>query len=184
MNADISIKYIELVRLPVPKASLIAVLINPDNSDDQNHLDQIQIAARSAAVRISAHQANSASQIDEAFKSMARERPHAVIVLADAFFIQLRRKIAELALKNRLPSIFSNRESVADGGLMSYGANLTEQYRRAADYVDRILKGAPPGELPVEQPMKLELVINMKTAKALGLTIPQELLLRADELIE
>ena len=115
---------------------------------------------------------------------MKQERAGALIVLPDSFFISQARRIAELAAQHRLPTMFSTREAVESGGLMSYGQNIAEHYYRAATYVDKILKGAKPGELPVEQPTKLELVINLKTAKAIGLTIPQQLLLQADKVIE
>jgi putative ABC transport system substrate-binding protein len=105
-------------------------------------------------------------------------------VLPDAFFFAQARRIAELAAQHRLPTMFANRDSVESGGLMSYGQNVTEHYYRAATYVDKILKGAKPADLPVEQPTKIELVINLRTAKAIGLTIPQELLLRADKVIQ
>jgi putative tryptophan/tyrosine transport system substrate-binding protein len=108
----------------------------------------------------------------------------AVIVVIDAFFDSRRQQITELAARKRLPSVFSNREAVEAGGLLSYGPNRDDSYRRAATYVDKILKGAKPGDLPVQQPTKFELVINLKTAKALGLAIPQTLLLRADQVIE
>jgi putative ABC transport system substrate-binding protein len=115
---------------------------------------------------------------------MKQERAEAVIVVVDAFFISQRQQIAELALKNNLPSMFSAQEHVEAGGLMSYGQNLADLYRRAAGYVDKIFKGAKPGNLPIEQPAVFSLAINRKTAKALGLAIPQELLLRADKVIE
>jgi len=112
------------------------------------------------------------------------QNPDEPTFLSFAFFIEQRRQITELAARSRLPSIFAFREDVEAGGLMSYGQNLADHYRRAATYVDKILKGAKPGELPFEQPMRIHLAINRKTAKALGLTIPQELLIRADEVFE
>ena len=115
---------------------------------------------------------------------MKQERADALIVLGDPFFYAQARRIAELAAQQRLPTMFGMREAVESGGLMSYGQNIAEHYYRAATYIDKILRGAKPGDLPVEQPTKVELVINLKTAKAIGLTIPQELLLRADKVIE
>jgi putative ABC transport system substrate-binding protein len=147
-------------------------------------LKRIQATDKTNSVKISAAQAGTASQIEAALVLMKRERAEALIVLPDAYFSSQRRRIAELAAKHRLPTMFSNREPVESGGLMSYGQNNAEHYYRAATYIDKILKGAKPGELPVEQPTKIELVINLKTAKAIGLTIPQDLLLRADQVIE
>jgi putative ABC transport system substrate-binding protein len=115
---------------------------------------------------------------------MARERAEALIVAADSYCDVQREQITKLAVRNRLPAIFSNRELTEAGGLMSYGQDLAEHYRRAATYVDKIFKGAKPGDLPIEQPTVLELVVNRRIAKALGLTVPQELLLRADRVIE
>jgi putative tryptophan/tyrosine transport system substrate-binding protein len=128
--------------------------------------------------------AQTPQEIEDAFSTMAREKPGALIVQQDPFLTQQRRQIGELAPKNRLPSISGSREYAETGGLMSYGSNIADGSRRAATYVDKILKGAKPGDLPVEQPMKFELLINRKTAKALGLTIPQSLLMSADKMIE
>ena len=127
---------------------------------------------------------DNADGIERNFAIMKRERMDAVIVAVDSFFVGQRQQIAELTLKNRLPSMFSAQEHVEAGGLMSYGQNLADMYRRAAGYVDKIFKGAKPGELPIEQPAVFSLAINRKTANALGLKIPQELLLRADKVIE
>ena len=144
----------------------------------------IQAAAQTTGVKVSPAQAGTASQIDAAFGAMKHERAGALIVLPDAFFFSQARRIAELAAQQRLPTMFWTREPVESGGLMSYGQNNAEHYYRAATYVDKILKGAKPADLPVEQPTKIELVINLKTAKAIGLTIPQDLLFRADKVIE
>jgi len=135
-------------------------------------------------VKISPAQAGTESQIEAAFGAMKQGRAGALIVLPDGFFFAQARRIAELAAQQRLPTMFWTREPVESGALMSYGQNAAEHYYRAATYVDKILKGAKPGDLPVEQPTKIELVINLKTAKAIGLNIPQELLFRADEVIE
>jgi putative ABC transport system substrate-binding protein len=147
-------------------------------------LKRIQATAKTNSVKSSPVEASTASQIEPAFSAMKQERAGALIVLPDPFFLVQARRIAELAPQQRLPTFFSTREPVESGGLMSYGRNSAEHFYRAATYIDKILKGAKPGELPVEQPTKIELVINLKTAKAMGLTIPQELLLRADKVIE
>jgi putative ABC transport system substrate-binding protein len=129
-------------------------------------------------------EARTAQEIESAFAAIAQGKAGALIVVRDGVFLEHRRQIAELAVKHRLLTMSDNREYVDAGALISYGPDVTDQFRRAAGYVDRILKGAKPGDLPVEQPTKLELVINLKTAKTLGLTIPQSLLLRADEVIQ
>ena len=184
MNTEVMSKYLELLRVAVPKLSRVTVLVNPSNPVHPEFLKSIQAAAKTNSVKISPVQASTASQIEAAFGAMKQERAGALIVLPDSFFLAQARRIAELAAQHRLPTMFWTREPVESGGLMSYGQNIAEHYYRAATYVDKILKGAKPGDLPVEQPTKFELVINLKTAKALGLTIPQELLLRADRVIE
>ena len=181
---DVSVKYLELLRVAVPKLSRVAVLVNPGNLSQPNMLKNIQATAKTTGVNVSPVEASTASQIEAAFGAMKRKRAGALIVLPDSVFFTQAPRIAELAAKNHFPTMFWSRELVEAGGLMSYGENVAEYYRRSATYVDKILKGAKPGDLPVEQPTKLELVINMKTAKAIGLTIPQELLFRADTVIE
>ena len=135
-------------------------------------------------VRLQFIEARGPADFDRAFSEMTRARASALTVLTSAMFLNERRRLADLAAKNRLPAVYTWREFVDAGGLMAYGPNLADLFRRAATYVDKILKGAKPGDLPVEQPTKFELVINLKTAKALGLTIPQSLLGRADEIIQ
>jgi putative ABC transport system substrate-binding protein len=184
MGADIIPKHLEMLLSMVPKLSRVAVLMNPTNSTHVMVLKSVQSAAQRMSAKILPVEARTAAEIGNAFSAMVREKAGAVIVVRDAIFIQLARQIAELAAKNRLPTIFGNRENVDAGGLMSYGDNLADNFRRAATYVDKILKGAKPGDLPVEQPTKFELIINRKTAKALGLKIPQSLLISADKVIE
>ncbi|HTP95723.1 MAG TPA: ABC transporter substrate-binding protein [Burkholderiales bacterium] len=181
---DVSTKHLELLRAAVPKLARVAVLINPNNSADALILEQINGAAYAAGIKVLALEAGSAGRIEPAFAAMTRGRAGALIVAADDMFDVQRGQIAKLALARRLPSIFANREMTEAGGLMSYGQDLVEHYRRAATYVDKILKGAKAGELPIEQPTLLEFVINRRTAKALGLAIPKELLLRADRVID
>ena len=184
LTVDVSSKYLELLRVAVPKLSRVAVLVNPDHPLHPVFLKQVQAAAKAVGVKVSLVEAQTGSQIEAPFGAMTRERAGALIVLPDPFFLTQAPRIAEFAAKNRLPTMFWTRELVEAGGLMSYGQNLAEHFRRAAYYVDKILKGAKPADLPVEQSTKFELVINRKTAKAIGLTIPQELLLRADRVIE
>ena len=181
---DISPKTLEIMQSLVPRLSHVAVLVNPANSTHAAILKSIQTAAAKHNIKVLPAEARTAEEIERVFSAMAREHAGAVIVVIDAFFVQQGRQIADLAAKHRLPSMSGSREYVEAGGLASYGQNLADNYRRAAAYVDKILKGARPGDLPVEQPTIFELFINRRTAKALGLAIPQELLLRADKVIE
>ena len=184
INVEVSNKYLELLRLAVPKLSRVSVLLNPAHPNHPNYLKRIQAMDKTNSVRISPAQAGTASEFETAFAAMKQERAEALIVLPDAFFLAQGRRIAELAAQQRLPTMFGNRDPVEAGGLMSYGQNNAEHYYRAATYIDKILNGARPGDLPVEQSTKFELVVNVKTAKAIGLSIPRELLLRADKVIE
>ena len=184
LNVDLSSKWLELLRVADPKLSRVAILVHPAHPNHPDMLKNIHATAKTTGVNVSPLQASTASQIETALGAMTRERAGALIVLPDGLFFGLTRRIAEIAAKNRLPTMFWDRELAEAGGLMSYGQNNAEHFRRAATYVDKILKGAKPANLPVEQPTKLELVINRRTAKAPGLTIPKELVLRADEVIE
>jgi putative ABC transport system substrate-binding protein len=184
LAGDISSKHLEMLLAVMPKVSRVAVLVNPANSAHAAMLKNVQYATQKTGIKILPVEAQTPQEIERAFSTMAREHIGAVIVALDPLFIQQGPQIAVQAGKHRLPSIFANREYAEAGGLMSYGQNQIDIYRRAATYVDKIIKGAKPGDLPIEQPTKLELVINLKTAKALGLTIPQPLLLRADEVIQ
>ncbi|MGH8678751.1 MAG: ABC transporter substrate-binding protein [Burkholderiales bacterium] len=183
LNVDLSSKYLELLRVAVPKLSRVAVLVNPGSPSHPDQLKNIQAAAKTIGVTVSPVQASTASQIEAAFGAMTRERAGALIVLPDSFFSTQARQIAELAMKNRLPTMVSTPELVEAGGLMSYAQNPAERFRRAATYVDKILKGAKPADLPVEQPTKFEFIINLKAAKQIGLTIPPNVLVRADKVI-
>jgi putative ABC transport system substrate-binding protein len=147
-------------------------------------LKEIQAVAPALGVTLLSFEAKGPDDIDRAFATIGKERAGTVIVIGDPMFGTHARRIAELAVKSRLPAIFTLRQYVDAGGLMAYGTNFEDLYRRAATYVDKILKGAKPADLPVEQPTKFELVINLKTAKALGLTIPQSVLIRADHVIQ
>ena len=183
-TVDISPKHVELLRTIVPKLSYLAVLVNPSNPAHSVVLKAIQSAAQRVGIKVSPVEARTPEELVRSFALMKQARAQAAVVGLDQFFINHEQEIAQLALKHQLPTIYSIRDDVQAGGLMSYGSPWTEFYRRSATYVDKILKGAKPGELPIEQPTKFELVINRKTAKALGLAIPRELLLRADEVIE
>ena len=181
---ELSQKYLELLVIMVPKLSRAGVLWNPLNSSHPPQLKTIRAAAKARGMQVSDAEMRVSGETEHAFSSLLRSRVNAVIMLGDGLFVQQARQIAELAAKHRLPTLYASPEGPDFGGLMSYGANIRDNYQRAATFVDKILKGAKPGELPFEQPMKLTLVINRKTAKAIGLAIPQELLLRADRVIE
>jgi putative ABC transport system substrate-binding protein len=161
----------------------VTVLMNPNNPIHPDYLKRVQATEKANAVTISPLQAGTESEIEAAFDAMKEERAEALVVLGDPFFSLKAPQIAELAAHHRLPTMFWTRGPVESGGLMSYGQNNAEHYYRAAAYVEKILKGAKPGDLPVEQATKFELVINLKTAKAIGLAIPQQLLLQADRVI-
>jgi putative ABC transport system substrate-binding protein len=168
----------------VPKVSRVALLWNPDNPGSAAQLREAEAAARALGMRLQILAARDPQEIDSAFAAMTRGRAAALVVLGDAILLNQRRQIAELAAERRLPAVYGPSEHAEAGGLMAYSANLLDLERRAATYVDKILKGAKPADLPVQQPTKFELVINLKTAKALGLTIPPSLVLRADQVIE
>ena len=168
----------------VPKITRVAVLGNPANAGTAPQSRHAQDAARALKLQLQPLEARGPHEIDSAFALMTKEGAGAVVVLVDSMFVDQRTRIADLAARRRLPSVYGLIDFVEAGGLMFYGANDADRFRRAAYLVDRILKGAKPADLPVEQPTKFELVINLKTAKALGLTIPQSLLLRADEVIQ
>src|SRR5712691_2103090 len=182
MAGDIAAKFIDLLRSVVPKLSRVAMLTPSTTYGELSK--SVQAAAQKAGVKTLVAEASTPQEIENAFSMMVREKADAVFVGSPSVFAQQHRQIAELALKYRLPSLFQDRVDVEVGGLMSYGQKLTDNYLRSAAYVDKIFKGAKPGDLPVEQPVSFELVVNLKTAKALGLTIPQSLLLRADEVIQ
>jgi putative ABC transport system substrate-binding protein len=177
-------KQLELLREIVPRASRIAVLWNPDTAGSAAFVQDTSSAAQTLGILLQSVEVRAPEDLQAAFAAAIKQRVAGVVVLGSAFTYNHRAQIALLAAQHRIPAIYGNRDSVAAGGLTSYGSSLLEQWRRAAVYVDKILKGAKPADLPVEQPTKFELVINLKTAKALGLTIPQSLLLRADEVIQ
>ena len=184
ISVDISPKLLEMLLSMAPKLTRVAVLVNFGNPSHAPILKSAQAAAQRAKLEVLQMEARTPHDIEKAFAAMAREKVGAFIVPRDGLFIRHARQIAELAAKNRLPSISMILEYVEAGGLMGYGTSDMDIYRRAATYVDKILKGANPGDLPVQQPTKLELIINRKTAKALGLTIPQSLMISADKVID
>ena len=177
-------KGLELLKEALPKVRRVAVLSNPGNPAHAGATSNAKAAAKSLDMRLLLLEAREPNQFDAAFAGMAKGRVDALVVVPDGMFLLHRARLAELTARNRLPSIHGLRESVEAGGLMSYGPSNFAMFRRAALFVDKILRGAKPADLPVEQPTKFELVINLKTAKTLGLTIPRSLLLRADQVIE
>jgi len=184
MLDDVFAKHVELLKLAIPKLSRIAVLALPGDADHLAALQKIDANARQSGVRAIRVDVDTQKGFEPAFRTIAQERAEALIILGTAYFVQHFREIAALALKNHIASIYSGREYPNADGLMSYGPDFVDNYRRAATYVDKILKGAKPGDLPFEQPTHFYLTINQKTAKSLGLAISQELLLRADKVIE
>ena len=184
LAGDISPKHLELLHAIAPKLARVAVLTNPGNMAHAAMLKSVESAGRRIGVEIFAAQAQTPAEIERVFAFMARERAGAVLVGLDPLFIQQERQIASLSTQNRLPSVFANREYAEAGGLMSYGQNQTDIYRRAATYVDKIFKGAKPADLPVEQPMTFELAVNLKTARLLGIKLPPEIMVQATRVIE
>lgn len=184
MGEDIYAKRLELLSIAAPKATRIAVLVNPNNPFAQRVPPILNAAAKELNCRIQIVKAGTIGEIKEAFALMAREHAGALLIMDDSFLVSHGAQIAELAARQKLPSIHTLRQYVEAGGLMSYGRVTGDYFRRAATYVDKILKGARPGDLPIEQPTKLELIFNMKTARALGVKIPDNLLLRADKVID
>jgi len=186
-GAELVGKRLELLKQAVPGIDRVAVLRQPSALGERTANDMLKaadVAARALGVQPQFIEARGPDEFARAFSDMISARAGALTVLPSAMFLREHRRLADLAAKNRLPAVYPQREFVDAGGLMSYGANQSDLFRRAATYVDKILKGAKPGDLPVEQPTKFELVINLKTAKALGLTIPQSVLTHVDEVIQ
>jgi putative ABC transport system substrate-binding protein len=184
LSVELGAKRLELLREALPGVTRVGVLWDPSFSPDAPELRQIEGAARSFGVRLQPVAVQRPEEFEGALLAMKRQRAGAVYVMGGLVFAEHRKRLADLAAKIRLPIMVWRRELVEAGGLLSYGPNFPDTYRRAAGYVDKVLKGAKPADLPVEQPTQLELVINLKTAKALGLTIPPTVLARADEVIE
>jgi len=180
-------KRLELLKQAVPGVGRVAALWQPGfvgERTEKDMLKEVEVAARALGVRLQFVEVRGPADFYRAFSDMTRARADALTVLGSAMFANERRRVVDLAAKNRLPGVYGFREYVDAGGLMAYGPNVADLFQRAATYADKILKGAKPGDLPVEQPTKFELVLNLKTAKALGLTIPQSVLVRADQVIE
>jgi putative ABC transport system substrate-binding protein len=181
---EISVKELEILRETLPDAARFGVLWNPTTPSHPTAIREVEAASEKHGLQLVLAPAGTVAEISEGFATMSRERASGVLVLSSPLYSAQGTLLAELQMKHRLPEIFSNRANVDAGGLVSYGADLSDLYRRAAFYVDKIFKGAKPADLPVEQASKYLMVINLKTAKALGITIPTTLLARADEVIE
>jgi putative tryptophan/tyrosine transport system substrate-binding protein len=181
---DLDAKRLQILKETLPKAARVAVLWNPGTPEAGMQRKVLENAAPALGVKLRLIAVQHPDEIERAFAAMVRERPDALLVSAEPMFFDAAGRIIGLAERARLPTVYFVRNFAESGGLMSYGTEFTAIYRRAATYVVKILKGAKPADLPVEQPTKFELVINLKTAKALGLTIPQSILVRADQVIQ
>ena len=182
-TAELSGKRLELLKEAFPRISLVAVFWNPGVPGSSLAFKETQAAAQTLGVQLQSLEVRGPNDFDKAFSAIAKKRPGALMVLGDAVTILQRPRILDFAAKSRLPAMYDRTDNVNGGGLMSYGVNEPELFRRAATYVDKILKGAKPADLPVEQPMKFEFIVNLKTAKQIGLTIPPNVLTRADRVI-
>ena len=183
-TSELEAKKLALLRELVPKAQLIAMLVNPTNPSAETDIEDVRKAAAAVGQQIFLLRASSERDIDAAFEAVVQQRANALLVAHDPIFLSRRDQFVALATRHAVPAIFEFREFVVAGGLMSYGSRITENYRLGGNYAGRVLKGAKPADLPVQQPTKFELVVNLKTAKALGITVPPSLLARADEVIE
>jgi len=184
LSRELGGKRLELLKEAVPKVARVAVLYDSANRAQVLELKEVlPVAARALGLTVQPWEVRAADDFDKVFAALSKERPDGLYVLGGPLMFANEKRTAGFALKSRLPSVYSNREAVDAGGLMSYGADLADSYRRVAYYVDKILKGAKPADLPVEQPTKFELVINLKTAKQIALTIPPNVLARADRVI-
>jgi putative tryptophan/tyrosine transport system substrate-binding protein len=183
-TGELAAKRLELLRELVPRAARVAVLVNPAGPDAETTLKDVELAARAIGLQIPVLNASTSREINAAFATLVRERPDALFVGGDPFFSSRRIQLVHLATLHKVPAIFSNRDYVEAGGLMSYGSNIVDAWRQLGTYAGRILKGAKPADLPVVQASKFELVINVESARMLGLTVPDKLLAAADEVIE
>ena len=184
LGSELWAKRLELLKTAFPKVSRVAMLGNPNNAGNVALFKESEVAARALRIQLVPLDVRRADDFKSAFPAALRARADALFASGDPLLTIHRARIVDFAAKNRLPAMYGNQDYIDAGGLMSYGPNVADMYRRAATYVDKILKGAKPGDLPIEQPTKFEFVINLKTAKALGLTIPPSILSRADRVIE
>jgi putative ABC transport system substrate-binding protein len=184
LSPELSGKRLELLREAIPGASRLAVLVNPTDPAKAFDVREVQTTAQALGVQLQTLEVRSPDEFESAFAALTREHAEALLVLGDPLILTHRIRIVDLVAKGRLPAMYDLREFVEAGGLMAYGPSLPDLFKRAAYYVDRILKGAKPGDLPVEQPAKFELVVNLKTTKTLGLSLPPSLLFQANEVIQ
>ena len=185
LGTELGGKRLELLKEVVPKIARVAVLYNPTNPNSVREVkEDLPVAARALGLTVQPWEVRDADSFDKVFAAMGKQRPDGLYLPTGPQMFTNAKRIAGFALKSRLPSVYGRKEAVDAGGLMSYGADIADSYRRVAYYVDRILKGAKPADLPVEQPTKFELVLNLKTAKEIGVTIPQSVLYRADKVIK
>jgi putative tryptophan/tyrosine transport system substrate-binding protein len=180
---ELSAKRVQLLKQALPDAGVVSVIYNATNPSANSYLRETQSAAASLSIRLHAVQVRGPADLDGAFEAVSQARPRAFMTLADGMLLQSRARITQFGVKTALPGVFPEREFAEAGGLMSYGPNVDDVWRRSAGYVDKILKGAKPGDLPIEAPVKFELVVNLRTAKNLALTLPPAVLARADEMI-
>jgi putative ABC transport system substrate-binding protein len=184
LHVEVAPKWLELAHELVPTATIVAVLVNPTNPNTEGQLRALQVAARTVGLKLHVLHAGTEREFDRAFATFAQLRAGALVIASDGFFVSRSKQLAALAVRHAVPAIFHERAFAAGGGVISYGGSTAESYRQAGIYTGRILKGEKPADLPVVQSTKVELIVNLKSAKALGLTVPQALLLRADEVIE
>ena len=184
LNTEVGPKRLELLKQLVPSANVMAVLINPNSPNSESLAKNMQEAARSLGLRLVILHASTERDFDRAFTNLTEHRVGALVITTDAFFISRAEQLARLTVRHAMPAVFQYRDFVGAGGLMSYGGSFTDSYRQVGLYAGRILKGEKPAELPVQQATKIELFLNLKTAKALGLTVPLPVVSRADEVIE
>jgi len=184
MSPELSGKRLELLREAFPKISRVALFWNSANPEQEPQIKEINVAGQALGIQLQILEVRGANDFDKAFPAIAKERADAILTLPDPLSVNQGKRIADFAAKNRLPAMYPRMEFVDAGGLMAYGPNYNDLFRRAAVFVDKILKGAKPADLPVEQPTKFEFVINLKTAKQIGLTIPPNVLARADKVIK
>jgi len=184
LSRELTAKRFEILLEVVPKANRVAILFTPDSRASVMQFEETRAVAQTTHIALQPLEVRTPKEFEAVFDAAVRGRADALLIVQSTFTLAHKRQLVTLASEHRLPTMYGSSEFVEASGLMSYGANIDDLWRRAATYVDKILKGAKPADLPVEQPMKFELVVNLKTAKALGITIPQSLLLRADEVIQ